>query len=117
MSQFLVLNAGAAIFLIGFIIRDVVLSRAVFAVGAAVFIYGFALGDGNFFAVLWAAVILLVNLAVIWRALRNRFTTPLSPEEQALAKEMPQFSEADFRRLMQHCELSLIHISEPTRPY
>ncbi|MCH1568546.1 MAG: cyclic nucleotide-binding domain-containing protein [Parvibaculales bacterium] len=108
MSQFLVLNAGAAIFLIGFIIRDVVLSRAVFAVGAAVFIYGFALGDGNFFAVLWAAVILLVNLAVIWRALRNRFTTPLSPEEQALAKEMPQFSEADFRRLMQHCEWQVL---------
>ena len=45
--------------------------------------------------------ILLVNMAVIWAGLRDRFTTPLSPEEQALAKEMPQFSDGDFRRLMQ----------------
>jgi hypothetical protein len=104
MSQFLVFNVGAAVFLIGFLIRDVVLSRAVFAVGAAVFVYGFALGDGNFFALLWAVAILLVNMAVIWTSLRNRFTTPLTPEEQALAKEMPQFSGADFRRLMQHCD-------------
>ena len=103
MSQFLVFNAGAAVFLIGFLIRDVILSRAVFAVGAAVFVYGFALGDGNFFALLWAVAILLVNLAVIWASMRDRFTTPLSPEEQALAKEMPQFSNADFRRLMKHC--------------
>ena len=103
MSQFLVFNAGAAVFLIGFLIRDVILSRAVFAVGAAVFVYGFALGDGNFFALLWAVAILLVNLAVIWAGMRDRFTTPLSPEEQALAKEMPQFSNADFRRLMNHC--------------
>ena len=50
MSQFLVFNIGAAVFLVGFLIRDVILSRAVFAVGAAVFVYGFALGDGNFFA-------------------------------------------------------------------
>ena len=103
MSQFLVFNVGAAVFLVGFLIRDVVLSRAVFAVGAAVFVYGFALGDGNFFALVWAVVFLLVNMAVIWASLRDRFTTPLSPEEQALAKEMPQFSDGDFRRLMQSC--------------
>ncbi len=102
MSQFLVFNVGAAVFLVGFLIRDVILSRAVFAVGAAVFVYGFALGDGNFFALLWAVAILLVNIAVIWANLRDRFTTPLTPEEQALKKEMPQFSDADFRRLMQH---------------
>ena len=54
MSQFLVFNVGAAVFIVGFLIRDVILSRAVFAVGAAVFVYGFALGDGNFFALLWA---------------------------------------------------------------
>ena len=47
-----------------------ILSRAVFAVGAAVFVYGFALGDGNFFALLWAVAILLVNLAVIWAGMR-----------------------------------------------
>ena len=103
MSQFLVFNVGAAVFLVGFLIRDVVLSRAVFAVGAAVFVYGFALGDGNFFALVWAVVFLLVNMAVIWASLRDRFTTSLSPEEQALAKEMPQFSDGDFRRLMQSC--------------
>ena len=103
MSQFLVFNVGAAVFLVGFFIRDVILSRAVFAVGAAVFVYGFALGDGNFFALLWAVAILLVNMAVIWANLRDRFTTPLTPEEQALKKEMPQFSEGDFRRLMQPC--------------
>ena len=49
MSQFLVFNVGAAVFIVGFLIRDVILSRAVFAVGAAVFVYGFALGDGQFF--------------------------------------------------------------------
>lgn len=103
MSQFLVLNAGAAVFLVGFLIRDVILSRAVFAVGAGVFVYGFSLGDGNFVALVWAVVILLVNMAVIWASLRNRFTTPLTPEEHALKKEMPQFSNADFRRLMQPC--------------
>ncbi|NBR51572.1 MAG: hypothetical protein EBT87_07425 [Alphaproteobacteria bacterium] len=103
MSQFLVFNVGAAVFLVGFLIRDVILSRAVFAVGAAVFVYGFALGNGNFFALLWAVAILLVNMAVIWANLRDRFTTPLTPEEQALKKEMPQFSEGDFRRLMQPC--------------
>ena len=103
MSQFLVFNVGAAVFLVGFLIRDVILSRAVFAVGAAVFVYGFALGDGNFFALLWAVAILLVNMAVIWANLRDRFTTPLTPEEQELKKEMPQFSEGDFRRLMQPC--------------
>ena len=103
MSQFFVFNVGAAVFLVGFLIRDVVLSRAVFAVGVAVFVYGFALGDGNFFALIWAVVFLLVNMAVIWASLRDRFTTPLSPEEQALAKEMPQFSDGDFHRLMQSC--------------
>ena len=103
MSQFLVFNVGAAVFLVGFLIRDVILSRAMFAVGAAVFVYGFALGDGNFFALLWAVAILLVNMAVIWANLRDRFTTPLTPEEQALKKEVPQFSEGDFRRLMQPC--------------
>ena len=103
MSQFLVFNVGAAAFLVGFLIRDVILSRAVFAVGAAVFVYGFALGDGNFFALVWAVVFFLVNMAVIWASMRDRFTTPLSPEEQALAKEMPQFSDGDFRRLVQGC--------------
>ncbi|MBL71405.1 MAG: hypothetical protein CML95_07715 [Rhodobiaceae bacterium] len=109
MSQFFVFNFGAAVFLIGFLVRDMVLSRAVFAVGAAVFVYGFALSDGNvfalnnFLALNWAVVFLLVNIAVIWAGLRDRFTTPLSPEEQALKKEMPQFSNSDFHRLMRHC--------------
>jgi hypothetical protein len=111
MSQFLVFNIGAAVFLVGFLIRDVVLSRAVFAVGVAVFVYGFALGDGNFFALIWAVVFLLVNMAVIWASLRDRFTTPLSPEEQALAKEMPQFSDGDFRRLIQSCSWQTLDAS------
>ncbi len=111
MSQFLVFNVGAAVFLVGFLIRDVVLSRAVFAVGVAVFVYGFALGDSNFFALIWAVVFLLVNMAVIWASLRDRFTTPLSPEEQALAKEMPQFSDGDFRRLIQSCSWQTLDAS------
>ena len=111
MSQFLVFNVGAAVFLVGFLIRDVVLSRAVFAVGVAVFVYGFALGDGNFFALIWAVVFLLVNMAVIWASLRDRFTTPLSPEEQALAKEMPQFSDGDFRRLIKSCSWQTLDAS------
>ena len=111
MSQFLVFNVGAAVFLAGFLIRDVILSRAVFAVGAAVFVYGFALGDGNFFALLWAMAILLVNMAVIWASLRDRFTTPLTQEEQALKKEMPQFSDGDFHRLMQSCSWQTLDAS------
>ncbi len=117
MSQFLVFNVGAAVFIVGVLIRDVILSRAVFAVGAAVFVYGFALGDGNFFALNnfialnWAIVFLLVNMAMIWAGLRDHFTTPLSPEEQALAKEMPQFSNGDFRRLMQICTWQTINES------
>ena len=109
MSQFLVFNVGAAVFIVGVLIRDVILSRAVFALGGAVFVYGFALSNDNFFALNnfialnWAVAFLLVNMAVIWASLRDRFTTPLSPEEQALAKEMPQFSDGDFRRLMQSC--------------
>ena len=97
MSQFFVFNFGAAVFLIGFLVRDMVLSRAVFAVGAAVFVYGFALSDGNvfalnnFLALNWAVVFLLVNIAVIWAGLRDRFTTPLSPEEQALKKKCRNF--------------------------
>ena len=111
MSQFLVFNVGAAVFLVGFLIHDVILSRAVFAVGAAVFVYGFALGDGNFFALLWAMAILLVNMAVIWANLRDRFTTPLTQEEQALKKEMPQFSDGDFHRLMQSCSWQTLDAS------
>ena len=109
MSQFLVFNLGAAVFIVGVLIRDVILSRAVFALGGAVFVYGFALSNDNFFALNnfialnWAVAFLLVNMAVIWASLRDRFTTPLSPEEQALAKEMPQFSDGDFHRLMQSC--------------
>ena len=92
MSQFFVFNFGAAVFLIGFLVRDMVLSRAVFAVGAAVFVYGFALSDGNvfalnnFLALNWAVVFLLVNIAVIWAGLRDRFTTPLSPEGKRFKK-------------------------------
>ena len=52
-----------------------------------------------------------VNIAVIWASLRDRFTTPLSPEEQALAKEMPQFSDGDFRRLIQSCSWQTLDTS------
>ena len=72
MSQFLVFNVGAAVFIVGVLIRDVILSRAVFALGGAVFVYGFALSNDNFFALNnfialnWAVAFLLVNMAVIW---------------------------------------------------
>ena len=103
MSQFLVFNVGAAVFLVGFLIRDVILSRA-FSLSARLFLFT-ALRSVTAISLPcygpWA--ILLVNMAVIWANLRDRFTTPLSQEEQALKKEMPQFSDGDFRRLMQSC--------------
>ncbi len=104
MSQALVLHAAAAIFIIGFVIRDLILSRAVFAFASALFIFGFANMSGGFFALLWAVLFLVVNLTVLSRALRDRFTDPLSADEKALLAEMPGFSEADFRRLMAICE-------------
>lgn len=100
MSQLLVLHVAAAIFIIGFVTRDLILSRAIFAFASALGIYGFANMSGGFFALLWAVAFLLVNLSVLSRAMRNRFTAPLTPEEKALLKELPGFSEGDFRSLM-----------------
>lgn len=100
MSQTVILHVAAAIFVIGFVIRDVILSRAVFAFASAIFIFGFANMSGGFFALVWAIVFLLVNLSVLSRAFRDRFTEPLTPEEKALLAELPGFKEGDFRRLM-----------------
>lgn len=91
---------GAAVFLVGFVVTDLVMSRAMFAFAAALLIYGIAAGDGSFAALIWAFAALLINLLVIWRHVADRFTTPLSDEEKALAQELPEFSPGDFRRLM-----------------
>ena len=116
MSQFLVFNVGAAVFIVGVLIRDVILSRAVFASARRSLFMALHLARhffalNNFIALNWAVVFLLVNMAMIWAGLRDHFTTPLSPEEQALAKEMPQFSNGDFRRLMQICTWQTINES------
>lgn len=100
MSHMLALHLAAAIFIIGFIVRDLILSRALFAFASALLIFGFANIGGGFFALVWSVLFLLVNLSVVSRALRNRFTEPLTPEEKALLAELPGFSEGDFRRLM-----------------
>ena len=98
-TSFLTLSA-AIVFLIGFAVTDLVMSRALLAFAAAVLVYATATGDAAFFAVLWALAALLVNLLVIWRHIADQFTTPLSDDEKALARELPEFSPGDFRRLM-----------------
>ena len=100
MSQTIVLHLAAAIFIIGFITRDLILSRAFFALASALLIFGIADTGGGFFALVWSVAFLVVNLTVLSRALRDRFTDPLTPEEKALLSALPGFSEGDFRRLM-----------------
>lgn len=117
------LHAGASAFLLGFFIFDIILSRALFAFGAALFIYGFATQSMPAgWAILWSAVAILANLAVIWRSLSAQFKKPLTPEEQALAKQLNKFSKADFRKLLKITQwqtldapLSLTQQGEPTR--
>ena len=94
------LHAGALVFLVGFAVRDLVFSRAVFAFAAALMAYGLAAGSGGLMGLVWAVLAIAVNLAVIWQTVTDRFTVPLTPEEQALLRELPDFSESDFRRLM-----------------
>ena len=100
MSQSVALHIAAASFLIGFMTRDLILSRAIFAFASALLVFGFACIGSGVFALLWSIAFLLVNLTVLSRALRNRFTEPLTADEKALLKQLPGFSEGDFRRLM-----------------
>lgn len=92
--------ASGVVALIGFVVRDVVMSRALFAFAIGLLIYGAATSGLDFMLLLWGFMALFVNLAVIWRVLAERYTTPLTEDELALKKELPGFSDGDFRRLM-----------------
>ena len=100
MDPFIFIFLASAIALIGFVVTDLVMSRALFAFAAALLVYAIASGEGTFLALLWALAAMLLNLTVIWRHVADRFTVPLSEEETALAQELTAFSPGDFRRLM-----------------
>lgn len=92
--------ASGLVFLIGFIIRDIVMSRALFAFAVGLLIYGGVSVGMDFLLLLWGFLALFVNLGVIWRDMAARYTTPLNDDEMALQRELPGFSDGDFRRLM-----------------
>lgn len=92
--------ASGLVFLIGFIIRDIVMSRALFAFAVGLLIYGGVSVGMDFLLLLWGFLALFVNLGVIWRDMAARYTTPLNDDEMALQRELPGFTDGDFRRLM-----------------
>ena len=100
MDPFIFLFLASAIALIGFVVTDLVMSRALFAFAAALLVYAIASGEGGFLGLLWGLAAMFLNLAVIWRHVADRLTVPLSPEENDLARELTAFSPGDFRRLM-----------------
>lgn len=100
MDASLSLHAAALVFLGGCLVRDFVMSRTLFAFAAALCVYGLAVTGSSFLAVMWAILAIAVNLAVVWQAVSDRFTTPLTDDEKALLRELPEFSHADFARLM-----------------
>ena len=92
--------ASGLVFLIGFSVRDIVMSRALFAFAIGLLIYGGVSAGMDFLLLMWGFLALFVNLGVIWRQLAARYTTPLTDAEMALQRELPGFSDSDFRRLM-----------------
>lgn len=100
MSMTLFFMAGGLVSIIGFMVRDVVMSRALFAFAVGLLIYGGVSNGMDFMLLVWGFLALFVNLGVIWHELSARYTTPLTDAEAALKKELPGFSDADFRRLM-----------------
>lgn len=92
--------ASGFVFLVGFVVRDIVMSRALFAFATGLLIYGGVMNGTESGLLIWGMAALIVNLAVIWATLSARYTTPLSEAELALKKELPGFSNGDFRRLM-----------------
>lgn len=100
MSFDIFLAAGGAALLLGFLVRDVTMSRAIFAFASALLVYGGVTSNGDFTFLLWGFLALLINLLVVWQSLAARYTTPLTKAELALQKELPGFSKSDFRRLM-----------------
>ena len=94
------LSPAAKVFLIGFSVRDIVMSRALFAFAIGLLIYGGVSAGMDFLLLMWGFLALFVNLGVIWRQLAARYTTPLTDAEMALQRELPGFSDSDFRRLM-----------------
>lgn len=100
-SSLLFFNLAGVMFVVGFVVADMVLSRALFALGAAAFVYGFAVDDVlNPVAIIWFAIFFIVNLMVIARRVRESFETPLTEAQAALHARMTDFSRADFGRLM-----------------
>lgn len=100
MDPIIFMYLGAAIALIGIVVTDFIMSRALFAFAAALLIYALATAQGSFMVMAWALAALLLALMSIWRYVAQRHTTPLREEEAALARELTDFSPADFRRLM-----------------
>lgn len=92
--------ASGVVFLLGFIVRDIVMSRALFAFAVGLLIYGGVSSGMDFALLMWGFLALFINLTVIWREMAARYTTPLSDAELALKHELPGFSDSDFRRLM-----------------
>ena len=91
---------SAAIALIGIVVSDFIMSRALFAFAAALLVYAMAASQDGFMLLVWALAALLLALISIWRHVAQRHTTPLTEQEAALARELTEFSPADFRRLM-----------------
>ena len=100
MSPIIFMYFGAAMALIGIVVSDFVMSRALFAFAAALLVYGLAASQGSFILLVWTLAALLLALMGIWRHIAQRHTTPLTDEEAALARELTEFAPADFRRLM-----------------
>ena len=100
MSMNVFFIASGLVFLVGFMVRDIVMSRALFAFAIGLLIYGGVSAGMDFLLLMWGFLALFINLGIIWREMNARFTTPLNDAEMALQKELPGFSDGDFRRLM-----------------
>lgn len=92
--------ASGGVFLLGFWVSDVIMSRALFACAAGLLVYGGVTAASDISLLAWGTLALSVNLIVIWRHMSARYSTPPSAAELALHKELPGFSKSDFRRLM-----------------
>ena len=98
------LHLGALAFLAGFLVKDIVLSRGLFALGAAAGIAHAASAGANIGLIGWLLLFVMANFFVIWRVLKARLETPLSEVETALHTRLAQFTLPDFKRLMRIAE-------------
>ena len=98
------LHLGALAFLAGFFVKDMVMSRGLFALGAAAGIAHAAGASANIGLIGWLLLFVMANFFVIWRALKARLETPLTEVETALHTRLAQFALPDFKRLMRIAE-------------